>query len=383
MMFQALFGKVGHVLHIGAGTCSALPQYLESGAAAVTLVEPDPQVCRALRESTTPHKSVNVIEAAVTSEPGLVCLNRFAFSDLNSLRQPTGLTELFPGLEPPSREQVNIQSPHVLLRGLGLSRKDNNILVIEAPGEAQAILQALDGADLLPLFQTLRIREGARALYKGAASITEISQWLKDRDYSRGWHLNEEDPDHPVLTVGFDAGAAERRRGTAKLQKADIALAELQETTAAQHRKIENLQTTLAEATKAQQAAQQRVAKKTEQQQLAKAREAEALRKGKQAAVQHEKIEKQQKTTAHDLRIAISTQAALQADIEALQSRYKQVQSEKRALETLLIQVTQSLGKASDYLHHLSPPAADAGPVKKKPSAKKPVDKPRPPKGKS
>ena len=163
-----------------------------------------------------------------------------------------------------------------------------------------------------------------------------------------------------VLQIGGD-----------NLQKAEMELAGLRETVAVQQEEIERLRTTLAESINAREAVQQQLGGETEQRQMVEAREADALQKVEQAAAQHEKNKEQQKTSSDKLHVAISTQSAIQADMKTLQARYKQLRSEKLALDLLLVQVTQSLGEASEYLYHLSPPAADARP-EDKPTPKTP-----------
>jgi len=136
-------------------------------------------------------------------------------------------------------------------------------------------------------------------------------------------------------------------------------------TTAIQHKKLVELRTALAKATKALEVTQQQLAGETEQRQIVQAREADAVQKLERATALCEESEKLQKATTDKLHISTSTRSAIQADLEALQARYKRLRYEKLALDSLLLQVTQSLGKASDYLHHLNPSAAKTESVEK------------------
>jgi FkbM family methyltransferase len=227
-IFGRLPSPLGHVLHIGAGIGEDLAGYLEAGAHAVTLVEPDPVCLPQLRAAVASHADVRIIEAAVSADSLDKHLRRFNFTDLNSLRDPTGLRELFPGLEGRPAEKVRVLDPVALVREMNLCAEHAHVLVLEAPGEGMSILRALVEAGLLVRFSAVRVQEGVKELYEGAGTLADLRGLLESVHFSRDAILNEGDPDRPILTVLFDSVAAELTSARKDLEKAEAARSDAQ-----------------------------------------------------------------------------------------------------------------------------------------------------------
>lgn len=194
------------ILHIGAGAGDALPAYLAAAPARIVLVEPDPETRARLRQAAEGARGVEILAAAVSTDPGRDRLRRFAFDELNSLRAPTGLNALFPGLEARDPVPVAVQDPAALVAGLDPARGAANALVIEAPGEALDILRALAAAGLLDRFALLKVQAGREALYEGEEPMEAVRAFLEAEGYVTAG-LNEADPDRPVLTARLDRAA--------------------------------------------------------------------------------------------------------------------------------------------------------------------------------
>ncbi|MBA1445494.1 MAG: hypothetical protein M3H12_16335 [Chromatiales bacterium] len=58
------------IVHMGAGRCSELDDYLAAKPAHLLLVEADPQLAEALQARTTNHPQVEVINRVVAAQPG-------------------------------------------------------------------------------------------------------------------------------------------------------------------------------------------------------------------------------------------------------------------------------------------------------------------------
>lgn len=193
-----------HILHIGAGLCAELIEYRAIGAKSITLFEPDHETATLLKAQTELFPEVLVVEAAVSNDSELHTLHRFSFADLNSLREPTGLKNLFPALEEIEQETVQVKDPVELVRDLQLSKTGDSMLVIDAPGEALSILAALDEANLLTQFHQLQISEGREELYKGAVPLSEICKWLEARYFSMTPHWDRSNTERPSFSVAYD-----------------------------------------------------------------------------------------------------------------------------------------------------------------------------------
>ncbi|GEM_PF-1971608 len=388
---------LGHIVHIGAGLCDDLSDYLKDGATAVILVEPDPATAGLLREKTGTHSQVSVIEAAISNGEHGQLLNRFSFADLNSLRTPTGLTQIFPALEVLSQEPVKIQNPVELMQGLNLSETDDNMLVIEAPGEAMDILRALENAQFLQLFKYLRISEGREALYQGATLIDEIHAWLGTRFFAGNVFWDYSDPDLPTLSLVYDDAAAKQARFEVELAetKTDLIKAtQAAEETNAQLKAFQNESDQNANKAKAKaaefvaeiEALQQQLAPlQLEIQRNANARDAHlaqiaALQQQVSSLTDERDLTQQEqipmnakiKAAEHNLGMSLRIQSLRETDLKDLQNRYKTLLAEKDAQAELLGRLTASLSNAAHYLQDMEdapPERISTKPTKRKKTA--------------
>lgn len=262
MILGDLPRPVARIVHIGAGTGDDLPACLASGAERILLLEADPDIAAQLAAQTAREPRVEVVAATVSADPRPRPFHRTNFPELDSLRAPAAaLKELFPGLKILSRDQVTPADPVALL-GKAPAGEGCQVLVLEMPGEALGILQALQKAGLLSGFDALCLREGRQALYEGAPAAGEIRDWLGAAGFVPWFEPRPEDPERPVLIARLDRKALDDRREIARLT------AELEEARAQGAALVTGRDTARAEAEKlraAQEAAEAKCTKLTDQ----------------------------------------------------------------------------------------------------------------------
>ena len=224
---------VEQIVVIGAGCGAALPDYLALSPQAITLVEPTPARATRLRAHCAAHPQATVIEAAVTNTAASD-LHIFNYGAVNSLRQPLGLTAVFPSLIKQADIPVACVTPKALVENLGLTPGAHNILVIAAPCESMAILEALVAARQLTLFQTVRVCAGMEPLYQDGGTLDQVRRFLATQNFTVAPNVDKSDAALPVLTVSFDVIRDLRRKAadqgqriadfTANLEEAQTAL---------------------------------------------------------------------------------------------------------------------------------------------------------------
>ena len=220
---------LAHVVHIGAGTGEAVPVWQAAGARMITLIEGDPGIAEQLETQVGAHEGVRVVQAVVSGDLRERAFRRMNFPDLNSLRAPTGLKQLFPGLKTLSKDLVQPVDPASLVAPLGLSdtgiEAGTNLLLIEAPGEALGILKALAAADLLLHFDRVQLIEARESLYNKAPPAADIAAYLVEAGFSAAFADDSPDPEQPWLIARLDRAAlAQSRRFeamSAKLAQAE------------------------------------------------------------------------------------------------------------------------------------------------------------------
>ena len=192
----------GLILHIGAGRCSELPDYLAENPRRVLLIEPQKDRARSLAGQAREHAEVEVMPAAVDGAGNSNGrLNVFNLRDYCSLRAPTGLHDSFPGLR--KLREVDVETVDIsdLVARESLSPDESHRLVIDAPGEEADIVAVLATAGLLTAFQQIDLHCGIARLYEGGESSSEVLERLSAYGYEVQANKSEVDADRPhVIT---------------------------------------------------------------------------------------------------------------------------------------------------------------------------------------
>ena len=87
---------VDTLVHLGAGRCSELDDYLALHPRQLFLVEADPKLVEELQCRTEDLKPVQVICIAVAGQPGPATFQRINLPEVNSLHRASSLLELIP-----------------------------------------------------------------------------------------------------------------------------------------------------------------------------------------------------------------------------------------------------------------------------------------------
>lgn len=297
----------GLILHIGAGLCDALDVYLDAEPDKIVLLEPNPELFAELTQKIQTHENINLITSAISETDGRAPLQVLNFAALSSLRKPTGLIHLLPGVRVVSEPMVDtIRFDRLCQQLPDVAAEKTNWLIIEAPGEELAIAQALIDTNNAKMFQNIIIRCGETAGYEGSSAAPEVLQALYNGGYQLGNTWVGDDPDWPYFYLRLDVVSLENARMKAALSTLETKLAKAN--------------TTLA----------------------------------------HEKkgfftqLQKQKEALTKNLEVALRLQMLARSDHQDLQTRYSNLQDEKRLQEELLIKLTQKLSSAAGHLRQLS-----------------------------
>jgi hypothetical protein len=196
------------LIHLGAGRCSELDDHLEREPGRLVLVEADKGLADSLRQRVAGQSNVQVVNAAIAAETGQRTYFRFNLPAVNSLRQPTGLRALYPGLRVLEEQPVRALGVTEFLDSLDLAPDESNGLVMELAGEDLAVLEALEVGDKLHHFCEVELVAGRESLYEGSKPAHLILQWLE----SNGYEVRGED------------AAYDRERPRWRLRRNDLVL---------------------------------------------------------------------------------------------------------------------------------------------------------------
>ncbi len=196
--------QIDTIVHIGAGRCREYDEYKAAGARRIVLIEPDPESARYLRENFGGEEETQVIEKAVTASGGPVQLQIYNVRRFSSLREPTGLSELYPGLRTVGEAAPETWSPRQMCEELGIDSHKFNWLIVDAPGEEGAILENLREEGLLEQFEKVSLYAGISALYEGNLPAEKILSELEEMGYEEISMEDDEEPERPRWTLYRD-----------------------------------------------------------------------------------------------------------------------------------------------------------------------------------
>ncbi len=188
------------IIHIGAGSCTELEEYIASGTREIVLVEPLPAMANSLKHKAVSLEgsasSIQVIEAAITVDATANQVFEFNLPDTASIREPQGLKALFPGLKTVAQHSVQTLSPSDLVEQFGPVQAESALLVIQAPGEAFAIVQSLVEAGQLKRFRQIQFTANPEPFYAGGSTADAVLAVLEQQGYEQVC-TDDTDPDWP------------------------------------------------------------------------------------------------------------------------------------------------------------------------------------------
>ena len=171
--------RVGAVLHVGAGSCRELEDFLRLKAEKVMLLEANPGLADRLRKSTRELKHVQVINSAVAAAEGPNGVLRVLSNPREStLMQPTRLLARLPNLRVAREVSVPVISLSGLISRLAPDPARHNLLVLETQGAELAVLSATAPEDLRA-FTWIAVRTSAESLYEDGATAAEVDEVLR------------------------------------------------------------------------------------------------------------------------------------------------------------------------------------------------------------
>lgn len=354
------------LVHFGAGSRAELNSILRQANRAV-LVEAGSAAFEALAAHADGHDAIDVrhvvIDALGSEERQFFVYNLAVASGLH---EPEGLKALAPGLRVEKQFGVKCFGACDFL-SRSIAPGETAILVLDVNGEEAAIIEALTGTAILDQIVQLRVHCGVQPLYSDALAAAEIETLLRDAGFEQ---------------VGMTGAGARRvvtgrKPGRSRLQKLAKWHAEQLEITKGELEEAQSQREAI-KAEAAQTAKQLRSIEEELEQARARLSGLEAKLKEMESGTKNKEmaIEK----AGADLTVALRMQAAAQADLADLQTRYQDVLAIKHSQDELLAKLASRLEDAAHYLTELPREQADAGtgeliearPAKRSSRARKP-----------
>ncbi|ROQ20037.1 FkbM family methyltransferase [Marinimicrobium koreense] len=338
------------ILHMGAGNANELPEYLNSNAKRILLVEPNPKLAESLRRRTADDARVEVLEVAVSDDPQRNLLTEYNIPEAASLYKPDGLYKLFPGLRSIVQHSVEVRHPAALVADT-LPADEPNLLVIQAPGAEQAIIEALAAESLLERISQLAVTSSDEPHYTSGSAAPAVLNALKGSGFEVAeedrsnldwpqWHLTFDARAHKIkaLEAALNEKQAQTEAIRQQLSAKEVELSGLAEELTARESKIRSLDEQLSQAERGNGEYKQRI-ETTQQQLSAKENELKGLKE--ELAARDSTIKSQ------DDRLSQAEDTARQLEDE-LRQKKDRVKSLKVELEERATQIKQQEQKLNE-----------------------------------
>ena len=195
--------SIDTIVHLGAGKCSWLDTYLKSSAKNIVLVEPEPTAAKYLRTRAKEDARIQVLEKAVALDGERATIIVYNLRQASSLREPSGLKNLYPGIRKINEIDVVVVKLEDVLQDV----IDKIWLVVDVPGEELTIVKSLEQQGLLQKCSLLSVSCGEIKLYEDGATLTDITGMLENEGFERLVLDDNEDPDRPFWTGMYNVQA--------------------------------------------------------------------------------------------------------------------------------------------------------------------------------
>jgi FkbM family methyltransferase len=233
--------QIDTIVHIGAGRCGEYEEYKAAGAKRIILIEPDPESARYLRERFAEETETQVMERAIAVTDGPIKLQLYNVRRFSSLREATGLRDLYPGLRKAGEVNPDMWNPRQMCAELSIDSHRFNWLIVDTPGEEGAILEDLWEEGLLEQFEKVSLFSGLKPLYNGDRPVEEILAELGEMGYEEMSRDDANDTERPRWDLYRDEVKVRNRELE---QKVDVLVSQkqdLEEQTAAQAQELSKL----------------------------------------------------------------------------------------------------------------------------------------------
>ena len=187
---------------LGAGKASSI-KLNPSDYEKVFLVEAQSVLCDKLKEKYQSYEQVEVINACLAPDGSESAkqFNVFNVNEFSSLKAPTGLKALFPGLQVTKTLELDVCGLNTIFESV--EPEADYELIVDLPDIAGQIIDDLSSRELIQCFKKIMITCGTTSLYEGAHNYAQIMCAL-EKQYFEESSVDDSDPDILVVSAIFD-----------------------------------------------------------------------------------------------------------------------------------------------------------------------------------
>jgi len=127
--------------------------------------------------------ALNIEQAYLNDKEGEATLREFSLPQMNSLRAPSGIFDIYPGLKQLQMQSVKCLSPNSLLAAYELPDQVKNTLWLEVNGQITSTIQELIESQKIYLMTSILVFMPKQAWYESEVDAEALIQRLKQVGY--------------------------------------------------------------------------------------------------------------------------------------------------------------------------------------------------------
>ncbi|WNC71304.1 hypothetical protein RGQ13_14390 [Thalassotalea psychrophila] len=182
--------NIGAIVHVGAGNCNELEDYLALKPEQIVLIEPVPQFFNKLTKKAAVNKKIKLFNVALSSDENKHLLHLTQPVQFSSLNKAVNLKKVFKNLKDEKNIEVNTLSFTNLIERLALDCENNNSLILQMNGSEYDCLNN-STIESLTLFTNITVQVGKYNYFENASNESKITQLMINKGFQLEKRSNE------------------------------------------------------------------------------------------------------------------------------------------------------------------------------------------------
>lgn len=152
------------ILHIGAGYCPELEEYISSKSKQILLIEADTNIATQLKRKVSQYSNVSILNELITADGELCTFNQYSVSKFSSIFPASNLFEIYPNLQLVTDKKVKSISINDIFKQY-IGKHQSIMVVIDVYGQSSSIINELSQSGIPEVIKTIKIIDFAQSMY--------------------------------------------------------------------------------------------------------------------------------------------------------------------------------------------------------------------------
>lgn len=160
------------IIHIGAGYCPELEEYISSKSKQILLIEADTNIATQLKRKVSQFSNVAVLNELISVNSEVCNFYQYSVSKFSSIFPASTLFEAYPNLKLVTDKKIMSISINDIFKQY-IAKHQSVMVVIDAYGQSSSIINALSQCGIPEVIKTIKAIDFAQPMYDSVSLETE------------------------------------------------------------------------------------------------------------------------------------------------------------------------------------------------------------------